>query len=61
MRPGQRRQPGLQYGIYLLGLQAINFGIDKIPPVTLFGIAAQVNYILSACQVILEKRIQDSK
>lgn len=42
MRPGQRRQPGLQYGIYLLGLQALNFGVDKIPPVTLFGIAAQV-------------------
>ncbi|XP_051156344.1 rhomboid-related protein 4-like [Leptopilina boulardi] len=51
MRPGQRRQPGLQYGIYLLGLQAINFGIDKIPPVTLFGIAAQALLYMGVIQV----------
>ncbi|KAF3423299.1 hypothetical protein E2986_07976 [Frieseomelitta varia] len=42
MRPTQRRQQGLQYGIYLLGMQALNYGIDKIPPVTLITIIAQV-------------------
>ncbi|XP_058805593.1 rhomboid-related protein 4-like [Phymastichus coffea] len=41
MRQSQRRQPGLQYGLILLASQAINFGIDKIPPATLIGIAAQ--------------------
>lgn len=41
MRPAQRRQPGLQYGLILLASQAINFGIDKIPPATLIGMAAQ--------------------
>lgn len=43
MRPIQRRQHGLQYGIYLLYIQALNFGIDKIPPATLLTIIAQVN------------------
>ncbi|XP_076651458.1 rhomboid-related protein 4 [Halictus rubicundus] len=42
MRPAQRRQQGLQYGIYLLCLQAFNFGIDKIPPATLVTILGQV-------------------
>jgi rhomboid domain-containing protein 1 len=41
MRPMQRRQPGLQYGLILLASQALNFGIDKIPPATLVGIVAQ--------------------
>lgn len=42
MRPVQRRQQGLQYGIYLLCLQVMNFGIDKIPPATLILIIVQV-------------------
>ena len=46
MRPVQRRQQGLQYGIYLLAMQAFNFGIDKIPPVTLIGIIGQVSFSL---------------
>ncbi|XP_031842639.1 rhomboid-related protein 4 [Nomia melanderi] len=37
----QRRQ-GFQYGIYLLFMQALNFGIDKIPPATLGTIIGQV-------------------
>lgn len=41
MRPAQRRQPGLQYGLVLLASQAMNFGIDKIPPATLIGMAVQ--------------------
>lgn len=43
MRPAQRRQPGLQYGIMLLGMQLVNYGIDKIPPATLAAVVAQVN------------------
>lgn len=43
MRPIQRRQQGLQYGIFLLGMQALNFGIDKIPPATLLAIIGQVS------------------
>ncbi|XP_076632224.1 rhomboid-related protein 4 isoform X1 [Colletes latitarsis] len=42
MRPYQRRQQGLQYGIVLLGMQAMNYGLDKIPPATLFTIIGQV-------------------
>ncbi|OAD59878.1 Rhomboid domain-containing protein 1 [Eufriesea mexicana] len=42
MRPIQRRQQNLQYGIYLLCMQVLNFGIDKIPPATLITIIAQV-------------------
>ncbi|CAK9795334.1 Rhomboid-related protein 4 [Anthophora plagiata] len=42
MRPVQRRQQGLQYGVYLLAMQALNFGIDKIPPATLITIILQV-------------------
>ncbi|XP_011495516.1 PREDICTED: rhomboid-related protein 4-like [Ceratosolen solmsi marchali] len=41
MRPSQRRQPGLQYGLILLASQALNFGINKIPPATLAGILLQ--------------------
>lgn len=37
----QRRQQGLQNGIFLLCMQALNFGLDKIPPATLIGIIAQ--------------------
>ena len=52
MRP-QRRQQGLQYGIYLLGMQALNYGIDKIPPVTLITIIAQVgNSIFAQMKLI---------
>ncbi|XP_014230852.1 rhomboid-related protein 4-like [Trichogramma pretiosum] len=36
-----RRQPGLQYGLVLLASQAMNYGIDKIPPTTLIGMAVQ--------------------
>ncbi|KOC71007.1 Rhomboid domain-containing protein 1 [Habropoda laboriosa] len=42
MRPVQRRQQGLQYGVYLLAMQALNFGVDKIPPATLITIIGQV-------------------
>ena len=42
MRPVQRRQQGLQYGIYLLCMQAMNFGIEQIPPATLILIILQV-------------------
>lgn len=45
MRPNQRRQQGVQYGIYLLALQAVNFGVDKIPPATLIGIVGQVSFL----------------
>lgn len=45
MRPGQRRQQGLQYGIYLLFMQTINIGIDKIPPATLIGVILQVIFL----------------
>lgn len=38
----RRRQPGLEYGLYLLGMQAVNYGVDKIPPVTLLGVIVQV-------------------
>ncbi|XP_035736302.1 rhomboid-related protein 4-like [Vespa mandarinia] len=41
MRPVQRRQQGLQYGLYLLCMQAINFGVDRIPPATLIGVILQ--------------------
>ncbi|EFN88719.1 rhomboid-related protein 4 [Harpegnathos saltator] len=41
MRPGERRQQGLQYGIYLLFTQTINIGIDRIPPATLIGVISQ--------------------
>lgn len=46
MRPVQRRQQGLQYGIYLLCMQAMNFGIEQIPPATLILIILQVNNYL---------------
>lgn len=42
MRPAQRRQQGLQYGVFLLLMQAQNFGIEKIPPATLITIIVQV-------------------
>ena len=32
----------MQYGIYLLGMQVLNFGLDKIPPATLLAIIGQV-------------------
>ena len=37
----QRRQPGLQYGLVLLASQAMNYGIDRIPPATLISMAVQ--------------------
>lgn len=46
-RSVRRRQQGLEYGLYLLGMQAINYGIDKIPSVTLFGVIAQVIFLTS--------------
>lgn len=51
MRPGQRRQTGLQYGLYLLCMQALNIGLDKIPPATLFGVAAQALLYTGVIQV----------
>ncbi|XP_015591364.1 rhomboid-related protein 4 [Cephus cinctus] len=41
MRPYQRRQQAVDYGIYLLFMQAFNFGINKIPPATLIGVIGQ--------------------
>ncbi|XP_053976389.1 rhomboid-related protein 4-like [Hylaeus anthracinus] len=51
MRPAQRRQQGLQYGIVLLGMQAMNFGLDKIPPATLITIIGQVLLYVGLIQV----------
>ena len=51
MRPVQRRQPGLQYGLVLLASQAMNFGIDRIPPMTLIGIAVQSLLYMGVIQV----------
>lgn len=42
MRTTRRRNQGLEYGIYLLGMHAMNYGLDKIPPVTLIGVIGQV-------------------
>ncbi|KYN43973.1 Rhomboid domain-containing protein 1 [Trachymyrmex septentrionalis] len=47
----QRRQQGLQNGIFLLGMQALNFGLDKIPPATLIGIIAQTLLYMGLIQV----------
>lgn len=41
MRPGQRRQPGLEYGIFLLITQMVNIRVDRIPPATLIGVVVQ--------------------
>ncbi|XP_020285299.1 rhomboid-related protein 4-like isoform X2 [Pseudomyrmex gracilis] len=41
MIPNRRRQQGLQYGIFLLFMQALNFGIERIPPATLIGVIIQ--------------------
>ncbi|XP_026672495.1 rhomboid-related protein 4-like [Ceratina calcarata] len=51
MRPAQRRQQGLQYGVFLLLMQAMNFGIDKIPPATLITIIAQVSLYIGLIKV----------
>ncbi|KZC05983.1 PREDICTED: rhomboid-related protein 4-like [Dufourea novaeangliae] len=51
MRPVQRRQQGFQYGIYLLCMQALNFGIDKIPPATLAAIIGQVLLYIGVLKV----------
>lgn len=51
MRPGQKRQQAFQYGIYLLLTQAISYGIDKIPPVTLIGIVGQALLYTGTIQV----------
>lgn len=50
MRPGRgRQQYGMQYGVYLLCVQALNFGFDKIPPGTLLTIIGQVSNISFNC------------
>lgn len=36
-----RRQPGIQYGLIMLLSQAVNFGIDRIPPFTLGAMCLQ--------------------
>ncbi|XP_012268772.1 rhomboid-related protein 4-like [Athalia rosae] len=41
MRQTHRRGQRLEYGILLLAVQAINYGIDKIPPVTLTAVIGQ--------------------
>ncbi|XP_063980459.1 rhomboid-related protein 4-like [Diachasmimorpha longicaudata] len=51
MRPARRRQQGLEYGLYLLGMQAVNYGIDKIPPVTLAAIVGQALLYIGVIQV----------
>ncbi|WAR27732.1 RHBL4-like protein [Mya arenaria] len=43
-RGGRRR--GQNFGILLLGMQMMNFGFDKIPPVTLISIIGQVAIFL---------------
>ncbi|KAK0085320.1 hypothetical protein PV325_005430 [Microctonus aethiopoides] len=50
-RSVRRRQQGLEYGLYLLGMQAVNYGIDKIPSVTLFGVIAQALLYIGVIQV----------
>ncbi|XP_057330300.1 rhomboid-related protein 4-like [Microplitis mediator] len=47
----RRRQPGLEYGLYLLGMQAVNYGVDKIPPVTLLGVIVQALLYIGMIQV----------
>ncbi|XP_011644975.1 rhomboid-related protein 4-like [Pogonomyrmex barbatus] len=47
----QRRQQGLEYGIFLLCMQALNFGIDKIPPATLIGVIGQTLLYTGLIQV----------
>ncbi|XP_046431792.1 rhomboid-related protein 4-like [Neodiprion fabricii] len=51
MRPVQRQRQGLQYGIVLLCMQAINFGIDKIPPATLAGVIGQTLLYMGVIKV----------
>lgn len=51
MRPVQRRQQGLQYGLYLLFMQVMNFGIDRIPTVTLIAVIAQALLYTGLLQV----------
>lgn len=45
MRNVRRRNQGIEYGIYMLGMQAVNYGLDKIPPVTLASVIAQVIFM----------------
>lgn len=54
MTPSQRRQRGLQYGIFLLCMQALNFGLDRIPPATLIGVIVQVIFIINFCDFQLQ-------
>lgn len=44
MRPGNRRQPGLELGVILLLSEMFNVGIGTIPKVTLFTIIGQVSF-----------------
>ncbi|XP_011861279.1 PREDICTED: rhomboid-related protein 4-like [Vollenhovia emeryi] len=47
----QRRQQGLQSGIFLLCMQVLNFGLDRIPPATLIGVIAQALLYVGLIQV----------
>ncbi|EZA47701.1 Rhomboid domain-containing protein [Ooceraea biroi] len=51
MIPNRRRQQGLQYGIFLLCMQTVNYGLEKIPPATLIGIIAQTLLYTGLIQV----------
>lgn len=51
MTPSQRQQRGLQYGIFLLFMQALNFGLDRIPPATLIGVIVQTLLYTGMVQV----------
>jgi len=57
MRPGQRRQPGLQYGIFLLLTQVAKFGIDRIPPATLIGVIIQVMLLVLNGKLMIKELI----
>ncbi|KAL5005392.1 hypothetical protein ScPMuIL_018848 [Solemya velum] len=46
MRPPMQRKARHGLGLYLLAFQVMNVGLDKIPPVTLATIAAQVAIFL---------------
>lgn len=50
----QRRQQDLQYGIFLLCMQIIKFGLDKIPPATLIVVIVQVILTINYCVFNLE-------
>ncbi|XP_043289344.1 rhomboid-related protein 4-like [Venturia canescens] len=51
MRPIQRRQQIQQYGLYLLAMQTMDYGINKIPPATLLAIIGQALLFTGIIQV----------